>query len=53
VTLAAEAYQAPQGKMDKLVLLESWGLLDLLDPLDLQALDVQQNLDIRYFPPFL
>lgn len=47
VTLAIEAYQDPQGRMDKLVLLGSWDHQGLLDPLGPQVLDVQQDLDLR------
>lgn len=46
-TLATEAYQDPQGKMDKLALLGSWDHRGLLAPLAPQVLDVQQNLDMR------
>lgn len=53
MTLATEAYQDPQEKMDKLALLESWDLQGLLDPQDPQALDVQQDLNLRYSSPFL
>lgn len=52
VTLETEAYQVPQGRMEKLALLGSWDHQGLLDPLGLQARDVQQNLDLRYFCPF-
>lgn len=48
MTLAIEAYQDPQGRMDKLVLLGSWDHQGLLDPLGPQVLDVQQDLDLRY-----
>ena len=51
--LATEAYQDPQGKLDKLVLLGSWDPQGLLDPLGPQALDAQQDLDLRYFPSSL
>lgn len=44
---ATEAYQDPQGKMDKLALLGSWDPQGLLDPLGPQALDVQQDLYLR------
>lgn len=47
VILATEAYQDPQGKLDKLVLLGSWDPQGLLDPLGPQALDAQQDLDLR------
>lgn len=49
---AAEAYQDPQGKMDKLALLGSWDPQGLLDPLGPQALDVRWDRALRYFPPF-
>ena len=39
--------------MDKLALLGSWDPQGLLDPLGPQALDVQQDLDLRYFPSSL
>lgn len=47
VTLETEAYQVPQGRMEKLAPLGSWDHQGLLDPLGLQARDVPQNLDLR------
>lgn len=47
VTLATEAHQDPQGKMEKLVFLGSWDPQGLPGPLDPQALDAQWNLDLR------
>lgn len=44
---AAEAYQDPQGKMDKLALLGSWDPQGLLDPLGPQALDVRWDWALR------
>lgn len=52
VTLETEAYQVPQGRMEKLAPLGSWDHQGLLDPLGLQARDVPQNLDLRYVCPF-
>ncbi|KAJ8794522.1 hypothetical protein J1605_018975 [Eschrichtius robustus] len=43
---ATEAYQDPQGKMDKLALLGSWDPQGPLDPLGPKALDVQWDLDL-------
>ena len=50
---ATEAYQDPQGKMDKLALLGLWDPQGPLDPLGPKALDVQWDLDLRYFSSFL
>jgi len=46
-TLATEAYQDLQGKMDKLALLGSWDPQGLLDPQGPQVLDVQRDLGLR------